>query len=305
MPTYTSLRAFEAVVRLGTVRAAAAELHVTQSAVSHLLRDLESALGVAVLERKGRNIAPTHRGERLAAALHKGFSTVQAGVDEVNHKIRGTRLTLACLPSVAARWLIQRLPGFRQARPDIQLHIQYTRNASHERPDHDADVEICSIDGLVRTDSSLYRLFDGSTYPVCSPLYMDRFGGIRTLADLINVELLHDESTGSWKNWFKKCGLVNPAIEQAPVFEDFNLMSIAVLAGHGVALAPMILINPELESGTLVRLFDSAANQDRSYYIKLNKHSPEIDAFVKWVFNPINGVLRQAGVSAEGFNSVL
>lgn len=287
MPSYTALRAFEAVVRLGTVRAAAAELHVTQSAISHLLRDLEAKLEVRLLERKGRNVAATDSGERLAIGLREGFARMHSAVEEVAHSMRAKQLTVACLPSVAARWLVPRLANFRQARPDIQLRIQYSGNASNEKSDQDVDLEISWLDGAFKKRPNVFKLFDGSTYPVCSPLYMDRFGGIRKPADLLGVDLLHDQTTDSWKDWFRKNDLTPPATKKAPVFEDFNLMSIAVLAGHGVALSPLTLMAPELENGTLIRLFDSPANATRNYCLVVKRHTAEADAFVQWALEQV------------------
>ena len=130
MPSYNVLRALEAVVRLGTVGAAARELHVAQSAISHLLRHLENTLDMQLLQRKGRKVQPTPNGERLAAGLQDGFARVHAAVASVAHPVRGQRLTVACLPSVAARWMVPRLSDFRLAHPDIQLHIHYTNESA-------------------------------------------------------------------------------------------------------------------------------------------------------------------------------
>jgi LysR family glycine cleavage system transcriptional activator len=130
IPSYTALRAFEAVIRLGSVGAAADELYVTQSAISHLLRQLEDSLNMPLLQRKGRKVQPTLDGERLAAGLADGFGRIHAAVSGVAHPVRGRRLTVACLPSVAARWMVPRLGDFRQKNPDIQLHIHYSSTAS-------------------------------------------------------------------------------------------------------------------------------------------------------------------------------
>jgi LysR family transcriptional regulator, glycine cleavage system transcriptional activator len=283
MPSYNTLRAFEAVVRLGTVGAAAEELHVTQSAVSHLLRQLESSLDMRLLDRKGRKVRPTANGERLATGLQDGFARVHAAVDSVAHPVRGKRLTVACLPSVAARWMVPRLSDFRQAHPDIQLHIHYSSTASALNADPGIDLVITWLDGDYRGGGQAWRLFEGATYPVCSPLYLDRFGRIRQPVDLLRADLLHDVTTSGWRAWFRAHEMVAPERESEPVYEDFNLMSIAVLAGHGVALCPLTLLKPELEQGMLLRLFETPANTQRSYWIITPPHRrPEAEAFVEW-----------------------
>ncbi|MBI3899586.1 MAG: LysR family transcriptional regulator [Gammaproteobacteria bacterium] len=283
MPSYNALRAFEAVARLGNVGAAAEELHVTQSAISHLLRQLESSLEMRLLQRKGRKVQPTANGERLATGLLEGFARVHAAVDSVAHPVRSKRLTVACLPSVAARWMVPKLSDFRQAHPNIQLHIHYSSTASAMNADLGADLVITWLDSDYHGSGRAWRLFDGATYPVCSPLYLDRFGKIREPADLLRAELLHDVTTANWRAWFRTHGLSAPEHENEPVYEDFNLMSIAVLAGHGVALSPLALLKPELQQGMLLRLFEAPANIQRSYWIITPaERRPEADAFVEW-----------------------
>jgi LysR family glycine cleavage system transcriptional activator len=283
MPSYNALRAFESVVRLGTVGAAAQELHVTQSAVSHMLRQLEHSLELSLLQRVGRKIQPTQDGQRLAAGLLEGFARLHAAVGSVAHPVRGRRLTVACLPSVAARWMVPRLADFRQTHPDIQLHIHYSSTASALSADPGVDLVITWLDGEYRGAGQAWRLFDGATYPVCSPLYLDRFGSVREPADLMKAELLHDVTAASWRSWFRMHDLHLPAREQEPIYEDFNLMSIAVLAGHGVALSPLTLLRSELEQGMLLKLFDQPANAQRGYWM-LTPHQqrPETQSFIDW-----------------------
>lgn len=283
MPSYNGLRAFEAVVRLGGVRAAADELHVTQSAVSHLLRQLEDMLGAPLLKRVGRKVQPTLDGERLATGLLEGFTRIHTAVTSVAHPVRGTRLTVSCLPSVAARWMVPRLADFRNSYPDIQLHIHYSGKGSTLSTNPGVDLLITWFDGDYRGHGTASRLFDGSTYPICSPLYLDCFGSIREPDDLLRVDLLHDETDASWRTWFRAHNLSVPIRDSDPIYEDFNLMSIALLAGHGVALSPVTLLKPELENGMLLRLFDTPANTQRSYWIITPPNpAPQAQAFVDW-----------------------
>jgi LysR family glycine cleavage system transcriptional activator len=284
MPSYNALRAFEAVVRLGAVSAAADELNVTQSAISHLLRQLEHSLDMRLLQRQGRGVKPTANGERLATGLQDGFARVHAAVGSVSHQVRGRRLTLACLPSVAARWMVPRLSDFRQAHPDIQLRIHYSTTGSALNNDPGIDLTITWLDGEYRGSGRACRLFDGATYPVCSPLYLDRFGSIREPADLLRAELLHDETTATWRAWFRAHALNAPLRDSESVYEDFNLMSTAVLAGHGVALSPLALLKPELEQDMLLCLFETTpVNVQRGYWIITPaQRRPEAEAFVEW-----------------------
>lgn len=283
MPSYNLLRAFEAVARLGSVQEAAHELNVTQSAVSHLLRQLELTLDIRLLQRKGRNLRPTTNGERLAAGLREGFTHIHAAVETITRPMRGTRLTVACLPSVAARWMVPRLADFRRSHPNIQLHIHYSSTTSVLNTEHGVDLSITFIDGDYHGNGKAWRLFDGATYPVCSPLYLDRFGSIAQPTDLLGADLLHDVTKATWNAWFRTHGLTAPNRASETIFEDFNLMSIAVLSGQGVALSPLALLKSELEQGMLVRLFHTSVNIKRNYYILSPTHTrPEAQAFIDW-----------------------
>ncbi|WP_296659681.1 LysR substrate-binding domain-containing protein [Rhodoferax sp.] len=283
MPSYNLLRAFEAVARLGSVQEAAQELNVTQSAVSHLLRQLESSIDVPLMQRQGRALRPTANGARLAAGLKEGFMQIHAAVDAIVQPLRNARLTVACLPSVAARWMVPRLADFRRAHPDIQLHIHYSSTTSVFNTEHGVDLSITFIDGDYHGNGKAWCLFDGATYPVCSPLYLDRFGSISQPTDLLSSDLLHDVTKATWSAWFRTHGLNAPNHSSETIFEDFNLMSIAVLAGHGVALSPLTLVKPELEKGMLVRLFNTPVNVHRNYYIlSPNYIRPEAQTFIDW-----------------------
>lgn len=287
IPSYKTLRAFEAVSRLGTLRAAADEMNVTHSAVSHLLKDLEEALGVQLVERKGRGLQITPNGELLAAGLRDGFERLHAAVEIVANDVRRERLTIACLPSVAARWMVPRLSHFRTAHPNIQLRINYNATTATTAPTalaHGADVVITWVDGQYYGPGQAQRLFDGTTYPVCSPLYLDHIGPIRTPADLLKAELLHDLTPSTWRSWFRAQGLTARIRDSDPVYEDFNLMSFALLAGHGVALAPMTLLRNELEQGLLTQLFDMPSNSARAYWvITPDECSPAAARFSDWI----------------------
>ncbi len=283
-PSYNALRAFEVVVRLGSIKAACEELHVTQSAISHQLRQLEEALDLPLLQRNGRSVQPTAAGQILSEGLQDGFARLHAAVRDVAHKAHVMPLMIACLPSVAARWLVPRLALFRQKHPDTQLRIHYSGRNNMITQEQTADVVITWLDGDYHGNGNAWCLFNGATYPVCSPLYLDRFGPILKPEDLLKADLLHDETTSPWRAWFHNHTLAAPQHENETVYEDFNLMSFAVLAGHGVALAPLTLLRPELEQGLLVPLFDTPVNVQRHYWLIVPaRHRPEAVQFAHWV----------------------
>ena len=288
---YNALRAFEAVVRLGSVRAAADELFVTQSAVSHLLRQLEKTLEVRLFESAGRRLRATEAGERLALGLRDGFSRIHAAVEHVSSHRRSRRINLACMPSVAIRWLVPKMIAFRQRHPEIHMRLHYSTTLPSAHAMSGTDLLITALDGNYQGSGKAWRLMDGATFPVSSPLYLDRVGKLSEPADLLGVDLLHDEATASWYTWFRSHGLPEPNTSNPMIYEDFSLMSGALVAGQGVALAPRLLITEELKSGLLVPLFDSPGNIDRAYWIVCpGSPRPEDLAFVDWALSQPRGL---------------
>ncbi|WP_088743312.1 MULTISPECIES: LysR substrate-binding domain-containing protein [unclassified Cobetia] len=269
-PSLSSLNTFEVVSRLGSITAAADALNITQSAVSHQIRRLEAALDVSLLERVGRGVMLSEAGRRLADGLQVGFAKIEQSVAEFDghqpHGQRRRQLRVSCLPSVAVRWLIPRLNSFRECCPDIAVSLQYAGiSARGLLPE--VDVMITWQDELPGKDAQGFRLFSGATQPVASPLYLEYHRRPTQPADLLKLELIHDQSRQPWHDWFNNCSLYPSQLDKGDLYQDFSLLSAAVVAGQGVALCPPRLIRKELEDGTLECLFDMAANQQRAYWL--------------------------------------
>ncbi|OXY81430.1 LysR substrate-binding domain-containing protein [Oceanimonas doudoroffii] len=282
-PSLSSLKAFDAIVSTGSLRAAAQALSITQSAVSHQLRRLEDSLGVALVARSGRGVVPTAEGRRLAEGLREGFRLLDQAVDGLLSKEQGQRLRVRCLPSVAVRWLIPRLSGFRERYPELSISIQYA-DYLYAPIDAEADVLINWLDGEPPAQAEGQRLFSGATYPVASPLYLDRVGEARQPVDLLHWELLHDHSHQPWQQWFRHHGLNPATLSDGGIYQEFNLLSAAAITGQGVALCPLRLIEDELLQGTLLTLFDQPVNEQRAYWLF---HHPQpstaVQVFCDWI----------------------
>ncbi|WP_322529052.1 LysR substrate-binding domain-containing protein [Salinicola sp. LHM] len=290
-PTLSALKAFEVVARTGSLRAAAEALHITQSAVSHQLRRLEISLEVSLLQRHGRGVRLTATGRKLAGELLEGFSRIDAAVSAVKQVEGPEQLRISCLPSVAIRWLIPRLNRFRKRYPHISLNFQYAGTMRGELPPPEIDVMITWQDDRSLREAPCLPLFSGATWPVASPLYLDGLSPHRysTPAHLLQLELLHDESYRPWREWFKKHGLHPSTLSEGTLYQDFNLMGAAAIAGQGIALCPTRLIETELTEGTLVKLFNTPANENRTYDL-FHHPSPEgsVVAFCEWLQEEAN-----------------
>jgi LysR family glycine cleavage system transcriptional activator len=265
LPPLNALKSFEAAARHCSFSKAAEELHVTQSAVSHQIRQLEGWFGVTLFERQGRQTRPTPEGHELAATLEEAFGQMAAACQRIAKSDERTTLTIASIPSVATIWLIPRLPAFLQAHPGINIRLIH---AYHDQPVDFADVDLAITYGdWSDAPSGAVRLMSGASVPVCSQLYLDQHGPFAEPADLLRTSLLHDEDRKSWRNWFKAAGVKTKDPQPGPLFEGFNLLHSAILAGQGVGLAPRMLLRRDLEAGRIVSLFDTEILRERAYYM--------------------------------------
>lgn len=266
LPPLKALRAFEAAARHASFSKAAEELCVTHSAVSHQVKHLETWMELELFTRAGNGVAPTAAGAELAQLVGDCFGRIADASDRLRRLGGARTVRVATIPSFATRWVIPRLPAFQQAFPQIDLVVSYappvfTGNLAG------FDLLITYFDGPYSGELESAELFSGAVRPVCSPSYLRAHGRIANLADLADVTFLHDEDRSTWIGWLTERGIDSTHAQSGTVFADFNLLSTAAIAGHGVALCPTDLIRDDLAAGHLVQLFDGAYFYDRRYVL--------------------------------------
>lgn len=250
MPSFTTLRAFEAVARLGSMTRAAQELSVTHGAISKQVQALEEEFGIQLLRRLPRAIEPTPEGARLAASLGTAFGLIEASINQ----LRPGPISLSCSASIMMRWLIPRLAGFKKHRPDIDLRV----SADHGP----VDLLREGIDVAIRNDvvpapqdvvvKPLMREWVG---PVCSPEYAASLS-LHGLGDLAQARLLATSSrTDAWSDWAALSGWDGAPFVEHETFEHFYLVLHAAACGLGLAMAPQYLVADDLDAGRLVAPF--------------------------------------------------
>lgn len=265
-----ALRAFEAVARLGSFKAAADALFVTQSAVSHQVRNLEQWVGRPLFEREGNQNRLLPHGADLARSLSVSLTEIDAACRRARAGRESQVLVIAAIPSVAMCWLIPRLSRFRAEHPEIEFRIVY---AMHGR-DIDFDAvhlafvfapEAPRIPGV----TSAFFL-SGESAPVCSPALLQQPGrdaAPLTPGALVGLGLLHDGGTEGWRTWIEEMGEDAGDTIPGATFEDFNLLRAAALSGQGVALCPLAMVQPDLQTGNLVQLSEHTVSYGSDYYI--------------------------------------
>jgi LysR family transcriptional regulator, glycine cleavage system transcriptional activator len=264
LPSLSALRVFEAAARLNSFSRAADELHVTHAAISHQIRLLEDWFGRPLFLREKRTVRLVPDAAALAQTLSVSLVRIETEARAFRMKATG-ELTVACIASIATRWLIPALPDFLKPNPDINVRVVYAMGEQHFR-EGDCDVLITLREDRSETRECT-RLFSRANRPVASPSYLARRGKPETAQAIAGADLLHDETPDRWLNWCRKAGLQPDGPLRGPVFQDFNLLATAVIAGHGIALCPTEVFRRELDNGDLVVLSDIETLTNESYFL--------------------------------------
>jgi LysR family transcriptional regulator, glycine cleavage system transcriptional activator len=280
MPPLGSLRFFEAAARLASFSRAADELNVTHAAVSHQIRQLEDWFGRPLFLRQTRGVKLAPDAEQLAEVLTVSFKRILTEADLLKLRTK-SEITVACIPSIATRWLIPALGDFLALYSDVTVKVMYAM-AEQRLRETGCDVLI-TLGADMSEGVRCERLFSRVNRPVASPRYLERKGGLVGDQDIAKAELLHDEKVVHWQEWFRMAGLAAAGADKGPVFQDFNLLATAAIAGHGVALCPVEVCRREIESGDLIVLSTVSVLDDESYFlISKASRSKTASAFCNW-----------------------
>jgi len=289
-PPLNALRAFEAVARTGSFRAAADSLFVTQPAISHQIKHLEQWLGAPLFDRNGRVPKLLPRGAALARDLTTAFDGIDAACRRARPATSDGALVVAAIPSVAICWLIPRLPRFRAEHPEIQLRVIYAHHG-HDIDFMTTDLAFTFADSCPAGDGiSSEPFLSGRSVPVGSPALVGSAPAQLTSRWLLKVGLLHDSDLAGWQTWLNRAGEIVPDRLPGAIFEDFNLLRAAALAGQGVALCSLAMIQPDLAEGRLVQLSEISVLESFDYYLTESGMIPVDNArrrarhaFLSWI----------------------
>jgi LysR family transcriptional regulator, glycine cleavage system transcriptional activator len=283
LPPLNALRVFEAAARHLSFTRAAAELNVTQAAVSHQIRILEERLGRKLFRRVGRNLFLTDAAQAYLAEIRAAFDRIAEATRQLEAEDRGGVLNLTVLPSFAASWLVPRLGRFRARHPEIDVRLSSDGEVvDFARSDYDLGIRTGrgSWPGL-RADLVLTETLT----VVCSPKLLAATP-LRSPRDLARATLLHDEPRERWMLWFRSLGIEDVDPWRGPGFSHSNMVIQAAVEGQGVAVVGATLAAHELAAGRLVRLFPETLPADYSYWLvspEASADRPKIAAFREWI----------------------
>lgn len=258
LPPFDSLVAFDAVLRHGSMTAAASELGVTQSAVSHRLRRLESFIGMPLLIRRRAGLVPTPAGAALGEGLGDVFASMVGLRDSCRRAAAPARLRVGVGAAMANHWLVRRLPDFSRRHPGIEIELVIaTTLAQMKARSGDCDLSVLWVKPEEARNSSTQRLLSREqVFPVCAPSVLRK--PLRDPARLATLPLLYkgaeegNSPEWEWSTWFKRLG-INAKPTTSLRFADIGTAVTAAIEGGGAVLARSLLVRDALQDGRLIR----------------------------------------------------
>lgn len=283
LPPLTALRAFEAAARRSSFKAAAAELFVTPTAISHQIRQLEEHLGVRVLHRTPRAVTLTPEGRGLYDATAAGFAEIGQAVVRLRVRRAPAILTLSATTALLSQWLIPRLAQVRSVLPELDLRLHAS--------DAVADLSPGGIDLAIRYGQGPFpgvdaTLLIGDAFaPLCSPGL-----NIREIADLQHAALIHvdgrtrPQPPPDWSRWRASAGVPDLDVGPGLRLTDGMLAMQAAIAGQGVVIVSLVLAADALASGLLVQPFPQVLPGDSYFFASAPGLCirPEVAALRDW-----------------------
>lgn len=289
LPSRSALVAFEAAARHQSFTSAAAELALTESAISRQVAALENQLKLKLFDRIKKRVTLTKAGLLYSRQVRK--SLVQMEQDMTNIMAHGgTReiLELAVLPTFCSQWLIPRLRGFYEQYPDMAINTA-ARSVMFLIKDTPFDAAIHygqpSWPGTVAD-----YLFKEEVVAVCRPELIAT-KQLDQVENILNCSLLHLTSRpNSWQDWFEHAGLSGINAMHGSRHEHFSILISAACAGLGIALIPRYLISDELEKNQLAIAFDFPPQSNDAYYLvypEENLSSNVLKQFREWLLEEV------------------
>ncbi len=288
LPPIAALRGFEAAARHLSFSRAAAELHVTPAAISQQIRGLEELYGTALFIRTTRSLTLTPAGAAILPPLRDGFSAFREVHRRLNAERESGLLTVSVYPTLAEKWLIPRLEGFRSAYPDIDLRFDAT--------DRFTDFQRDGVDIAIRYGTGDYPgltvipFLEENAVPVCSPTLAAR---LKSLEDLRGETLLHAEwrmereAAANWRLWLKAAHLTGIDPSRGLRFSSEAMLVQAAIDGLGVALTQSTLVQGDIAAGRLALPFGEDHSMATEFghfivYPKTSETIPKLVAFRDW-----------------------
>ena len=248
IPSPSALRTFEAAARLGSFKAAARELSVTPTAVSHQIRNLEEHLEIPLFIRRTRAVALTESGQRLSEAVHQAFQQITMALEDVSET--ETVLTVSTTPAFAALWLVPRLSRFEERHPRLRFQLVTSTTPTDLERDRVVDVAVRYGTGPYPRLRA-HTLADEAFGAYATPDYIERLERWEDAELIETAWQLPGFEDVSWDAWLAAAGLPRPAKPRSRHFDQEHYVVQAGLASQGLVLASSLLVGDLVRRGWL------------------------------------------------------
>jgi LysR family transcriptional regulator, glycine cleavage system transcriptional activator len=285
LPSLKFLKTFQVAAARLSFKAAAEELFITPSAVSHQIKALEEQLGVALFERGPHSLTLTEAGTHYLQHMESVFSRLESVTEQLKVRYGRGVVRLHMPPFFATELLLPKLPSLLEAQPDTDIHINTAMAPLQPHP-ADADVSIV-VNAAPESGLDCHKLFSQAFVPACSPSVLMR-SPINTVEDLNEHTLIvHEARRDGWERWAQSLG---KRLQPKKIVRFDTMYTAAQAAEHGVgvALVSSRLGNERFAQGTLVRLFDAVLETGESYFLLLRREDanrPDVRALTEWLLN--------------------
>ncbi len=268
LPPLSALRGFEAAARLNSFSKASSELFMTQSAISHQVKLLEEYFGQALFKRVNRTVEVTDAGVDFLKTTQLVLSQLQKGAIRLEFFNKVGLVVLNTTPAFASKWLMRRLPEFKQKNPEVDAWI-YTQYSQHQLENAEVDFAIWLGTGDWPGTQSI-KLFDDSVSPLYAPSMLSNGQTIETPQDLAKFPLIHVEQVErreDWHAWFLNEDVTEIESVAGYNFNDSSLALDCALAGQGVVLGSTLLARDLIASGQLIQPFEQSLPTELNYFL--------------------------------------
>lgn len=289
----TALRSFEVASRHLSFTKAAEELFLTRSAVSQQISQLENQIGVKLFHRINSRLVLSREGSLLAATVRKSLLNIESVLDSIRSSDISGKLVIGSLPSFGAKWLAPRLKHFVDLHPNVEIKL-LSYVSLDDVISNGVDIAI-SFAKEKQPGICQEILLQDEIWPICSPSILRDDGGIETTGDLASYPMLHTTLEGldfgaSWDEWLAALNLPPASSQRSLSFSRAYMMIEAASLGQGIGIAMRSLVEQDVRSGQLMRLFDfhvEASKLIALFYPEAAEHRPAVRAFSDWIHERI------------------
>ncbi len=283
-PSTTALQCFETAARHLSFTNAAQEMHMTQSAISKQVAQLEEMLNLSLFYRTPHRISLTPAGKTYYLEVLDILKHIEAATTSLmSNSDNSEVLKIVSHPTFCARWLMPALKGFSQTHPLINLNVKELAGPFFSE-DQNVDVAFLYGDGIWAGMEAI-KLFDEYNVAVCHPDYLKDKTPCTSNIDKCTLLQLSSRPS-AWYEYFRQQDISMDGTFVGPSFDTFHTTIAAALLGYGIALVPLRLVAPELQSGALVTAWSYAAKGRGAYYMSYPLSlgsSHKLKAILEWI----------------------